>query len=182
MGQRLVHGHGVVVLVDLVEVPRVGRFRVLEEIEPKAALLLSGARRVDLQGFEEGGHPRFLDLDGDHHANRSCRHLGERSSLHGERREGSGAGEQRAGPYQVLEEHHEGLCVVTRRPPAARRARAGRMMWLREALSGFAQMTAGLVQLLALSPRQRESTQIEHLDAGYVQRGQRCGCTKRIEA
>ena len=177
------HGHGVVVLVDLVEVPRVGGLRVFEEIEPKAALLLSGARRVDLQGFEEGGHPRFLDLDGDHHANRSCRHLGERSSLHGERREGSGAGEQRAGPYQVLEEHHEGLCVVTRRPPAARRARAGRMMAVAERGSlRVCSTTAGLVQLLALSPRQRESTQIGHLDAGYVQRGQRCGCTKRIEA
>ena len=39
-------------------------------------------------------------------------------------------------------------------------------------------MTAGLAQLLALSPRQRARGQIEHSDAGNVQRGQRCGCVR----
>ena len=58
MGQRLVHGHGVVIFVDLVEVPRVRLFRVLEEIESQTALLLPATGRVDLQGLEEGGHLR----------------------------------------------------------------------------------------------------------------------------
>ena len=71
---------------------------------------------------------------------------------------------------------------TTRRPrgkPSPRRdallprMRAG---WLERLSEGFAQMTAGLAQLLALSPRQRARGQIEHSDAGYVQRGQRCGC------
>ena len=37
-------------------------------------------------------------------------------------------------------------------------------------------MTAGLAQLLALSPHQRAQGQIDNSDAGLVQRGQRCGC------
>ena len=115
MGQRLVHGHGVVIFVDLVEVPRVRGLRVLEEIKSQTALLLSTTCRVDLQRFEEGGHPSLFNLDGDHDADRRGGHFGKGPPLDGERGEGSGAGEQRAGSYETLEEHHGGLCVAIRR-------------------------------------------------------------------
>ena len=113
MGQRLVHGHGVVIFVNFVEVPRVRRFRVLEEIKSQTPLLLPATGRVDLQGLEEGGHAGLFNLDRHHDADRRGAHLGKGSSLDGERGEGSGAGEQRAGPHQVLEEHRGLRCCAS---------------------------------------------------------------------
>ena len=71
-------------------------------------------------------------------------------------------------------------CFICRRRGADARATDG---WLAERGSQRegAQTTAGLVQLLALSPRQRARGQIDNSDAGYVQRGQRCGCAYEAE-